>query len=58
VKSENALQDYEDTAERTGTSKYRYRECGMLFDTLDEHDLNNRRAHGQEAIYPLSGMPR
>lgn len=54
---ENALQDYDDAAERTAKGQYRCRDCGMLFDTLEEHDLHHRRVHGHEEVYPLSGMP-
>jgi hypothetical protein len=54
---ENALQDYEDAAERTVKGQYRCRDCGRLFDTLEEHDLHHRRVHGPKEIYPLAGMP-
>ncbi len=53
---QNALLDYEDAAERTINGKYRCRDCGMLFDTLEQHDLHHRRVHGQVEV-PLSGMP-
>ena len=54
---ENALTDYEDAAERTVTGKYRCRECGMLFDTLEEHDLHLRTIHGRTQPVLLAGMP-
>ena len=53
---ENALLDYEDTAEITASGKYRCRDCGMLFETLEEHDVHHRRVHGQAEIYPNQGM--
>ena len=49
-----ALEDYDDAAERTSSGKYRCRDCGMLFDTLEEHDLHRRRVHGQEEPYAIS----
>ncbi len=52
----NALLDY-DVAERTATGKYRCRDCGLLFDTLEEHDLHHRRVHEQADTVPLAGMP-
>jgi hypothetical protein len=54
---ENALQDYDDTVEWTAKAQYRCRDCGMHFDTLEEHDLHHRRLHGNVEIYPLTGMP-
>lgn len=53
---ENALLDYEDAAEITSTGKYRCRDCGMLFETLEEHDEHHRTVHGQTEIYPDQGM--
>ncbi len=50
------LLDYEDDAERIN-GKYRCRDCGMLFDTLEEHDRHRRTVHGRVEVYPLSGMP-
>ncbi len=55
--SENALLDYEDAAEVTTNGKYRCRDCGMIFDTLEEHDRHSRMVHGRAEIYPLPGMP-
>jgi rubrerythrin len=52
----SALQDYEDAAERTASGKYRCRDCGILFDTLEAHDLHRRRVHGREEPYPISSM--
>ncbi len=54
---ENALQDYEDDAEKATGGRYRCRECGMLFDTLEEHDLHYRRLHGKVEAVSLAGMP-
>ncbi len=54
---ENALLDYEDYAEKTPSGRYRCRECGMLFDTLEEHDLHHRTVHGRAETVPLAGMP-
>lgn len=54
---ENALLDYENYAEKAPGDRYRCRECGMLFDTLEEHDLHYRRVHGQVEAVSLAGMP-
>jgi hypothetical protein len=54
---ENALLDYENYAEKAPGGRYRCRECGMLFDTLEEHDLHYRRMHGQIEAVSLAGMP-
>ncbi len=54
---ESALLDYEDTTERTASGKYRCRDCGMLFDTLEELDLHNRTIHGRSEVVSLAGMP-
>ncbi len=54
---EDALGDYEDAAEKTASGRYRCRDCGMLFDTLEEHDLHWRRVHAQAETVPLAGMP-
>jgi hypothetical protein len=54
---ESALLDYEDYAEKAPGGRYRCRECGMLFDTLEEHDLHYRRMHGQIEAVSLAGMP-
>lgn len=53
----NALLDYEDYPEKAPGGRYRCRECGMLFDTLEEHDLHYRRMHGQVEAVSLAGMP-
>jgi hypothetical protein len=54
---ENALLDYEDAAEPTANDMYRCRDCGKLFDTLEEHDRHRRKVHGHAEVYPLPGMP-
>jgi len=51
-----ALIDYQDAAEVTTTGKYRCRDCGMLFETLEELDLHQRKVHGHIATYPSKGM--
>jgi hypothetical protein len=54
---ENALSDYEDVAEVTSEGKYRCRDCGLVFDTLEAHDRHRRLVHLSEALPPLTGMP-
>ena len=44
--------DYEVTA----SGKYRCRDCGMLFETLEEHDDHHRAAHGEAEVYLNQGM--
>jgi hypothetical protein len=53
---EGTLVDYEDAAELTSTGKYRCRDCGMLFDTLEAHDEHQRRVHGQTRVSLNQGM--
>ncbi|MCL5948920.1 MAG: hypothetical protein M1490_00385 [Candidatus Bathyarchaeota archaeon] len=55
--SDNALQDYEDAAYRTLSAKYRCRDCGKVFDTLEAQDVHWRKIHGQAEAVPLVGMP-
>ncbi len=55
--TENAFLDYDDTANPDPTGKYRCRDCGKLFDTLEEHDRHRREEHRQEKVVPLVGMP-
>ncbi len=53
---ENALLDYENAAEVTANGKYRCRDCGMLFDTLEEHNEHHRAVHRQVEAYPNQEM--
>ena len=53
---ENPLLDHDDAAEVTANGKYRCRDCGMLFDTLEEHDAHYRTVHSQVEAYPNQGM--
>ncbi|MCW3995706.1 MAG: hypothetical protein NWE98_06100 [Candidatus Bathyarchaeota archaeon] len=53
---ENALLDYVDAHERTVAGRYRCRDCGKQFDTLEEHDRHYRKVHKQAAKTALSGM--
>jgi hypothetical protein len=55
--TENALLDYEDAFERTETKKYRCRDCGLLFGTLEEHDRHHRRVHGRSEALSIPSMP-
>ncbi len=50
------LTEYEDEAEVTSNGRYRCRDCGMLFDTLEEHDVHHRNMHGRIAAIPNQGM--
>ncbi len=52
---ENALSDYED-AKATSAGKYRCRDCGKLFETLEEHDLHRRQVHGGAETIMLAGI--
>jgi hypothetical protein len=55
--SDNALQDYDDAAYRSVSGKYRCRDCGKIFETLEAQDVHWRRVHGQAQAIPLVGMP-
>lgn len=52
----NPLLDYADAAEVTANGKYRCRDCGMLFDTLEAHDEHHRTVHDRVKAYPNQGM--
>ena len=55
---ENEMYNYEDAAaEMTANGKYRCRDCGMLFETLAEHDEHHRKMHGQPETYRRQGIP-
>ncbi len=54
-KLDSIFVDYETSAELTSEGKYRCRDCGMLFETLEEHDLHCRRVHCGEAMCSFSG---
>ena len=47
---ENDMLDYDDSAEMTASGKYRCRDCGMLFETLEAHDEHHRKVHGQASL--------
>jgi uncharacterized C2H2 Zn-finger protein len=53
---ENAFSDYE-SAETTANGTYRCRDCGVVFETLEEHELHHRKIHSQTGTIPLAGMP-
>ncbi len=48
--------NYEDAAEVTADGKYRCRDCGMLFDTLEAHDAHHRTVHSRVETFPHQGM--
>jgi hypothetical protein len=50
--SEFALLDYEVTEE----GKYRCRDCGQLFETLEAHDRHHRTSHMRAESIPVQGM--
>jgi rubrerythrin len=55
---ENERSNYEDaTAEITTNGKYRCRDCGMLFETLKDHNEHYRKTHGQAVTYHRRGIP-
>ena len=55
---ENEMSNYEDAAaEMTTNGKYRCRDCGMLFETLKEHNEHHRQMHGQAVTYHRQGIP-
>ncbi len=53
---EDTMSDYEDRAEITAYGKYRCRDCGKRFDTLEEHDEHYRRVHSHMQVGLLQGM--
>ena len=50
---ENALLDYEDVYSMTLVGKYRCRDCGLLFVTLEAHDKHARQVHRRGLLYPF-----
>ncbi|MCL2477424.1 hypothetical protein [Candidatus Bathycorpusculum sp.] len=54
---EKALLDYEDTTARTLSDKYRCRNCGQLYDTIEAHDRHQREMHNRTKKYPLEELP-
>jgi hypothetical protein len=46
----------ESSAEVTTEGKYRCRECGRVFDTLEAHDDHYRYAHGKQEAILSQGM--
>ena len=48
--------ELESSAEMTLEGKYRCRECGQVFNTLEEHDDHHRKVHGSPETYPSQGM--
>lgn len=53
---EDALLDYEDSADFTTSGKYRCRDCGMLFETLEEYTVHHRVVHSEAQTYLAVGM--
>jgi hypothetical protein len=38
-------------AQPTMDGKYHCRYCGLIFNTLEEHDIHHRQVHGQHSEY-------
>lgn len=53
---ENVLISYDDRVQTTASGKYRCRDCGKLFDTLEEHDAHHRKVHRHAEIQSSPGM--
>jgi len=49
-KLERILADYDDVSENASMGKYRCRDCGMLFDTLEEHYIHYLRIHWEKPM--------
>jgi hypothetical protein len=46
---EKELIDYQETAD-SNMGNYRCRDCGVTFETLEEHDLHLRQVHGRAEV--------
>jgi transposase len=46
----------ESAAEITTDGKYRCRQCGRVFDTIEEHDDHLRERHDFPIFEPIVGM--
>jgi hypothetical protein len=57
---QNQVFEYEaesgSSAEVTLEGKYRCRQCGKIFDSLEEHDDHIRRRHDLPIFQPIVGM--
>jgi hypothetical protein len=46
----------ESSAEMTLEGKYRCRQCGKIFDTMEEHEAHHRIVHESFEFEPILGM--
>jgi len=46
----------ESSAEMTLEGKYRCRQCGKVFNTMEEHDEHHSRVHETLEFEPILGM--
>jgi len=46
----------ESSAEMTLEGKYRCRQCGKVFNTIEEHDTHHRVVHETFEFEPILGM--
>jgi hypothetical protein len=46
----------ESSAEITLEGKYRCRQCGRIFDTMEAHDDHRRKTHDIPIFQPIVGM--
>ena len=49
--NEDTVNRWADSAQPTGDGKYQCRYCGLIFNTLEEHDAHHRRVHGEFSEY-------
>jgi len=56
----NASAEYgfesESSAEITLEGKYRCRQCGKVFNSIEEHDDHKRKVHDRPIFQPIVGM--
>jgi hypothetical protein len=52
-----ALLDYADSDKKHLNDKYRCRDCGQLYNTMEAHDHHQRKAHNHATKYLLEELP-
>ncbi len=53
---EEIISDNAKDAEVTSVGRYRCRDCGMFFETLEAHDKHHRKVHIQLKAHPSPSM--
>ncbi len=49
--NEDSINKWAKSAQPTVDGKYQCRYCGLIFNTLEEHDAHHRQVHGEYSEY-------